>query len=92
MITRLVPTERFARELRKLDPELTKKAKVALEKLLQSPVPKTLRHHTLSGYKPTVHVIDVCSNKSHQITFNLDGDVAVLLRIGTHKQISRDPE
>ncbi|HYE70811.1 MAG TPA: hypothetical protein VD932_04730 [Aquabacterium sp.] len=90
-IQSLALTDRFKRDYKRLDAGL----QAMVDDILRNdfmPWPRHCRrHHTLSGYRPTVHVIDVTSNHSHQITFNLDGTVARLLRVGTHKQISRDP-
>lgn len=83
---------RFERQYKRLDPETQKAVDEALELLKQYPLPGKLRHHTLSGTKPKVHVVDVKSNHSYQLTFHLDGDEAVLLRVGTHAQIDISPD
>lgn len=41
--------------------------------------------------KPTVWKIDVFVSHAWQITFELNGTVAELKRLGTHKTIDRDP-
>lgn len=85
-------TERFERDYKRLPPELQRLAKEIIKNQLKPwPSKKALRHHTLSGYKPTIHKIDITPNHSHQITFWLDGSVARLLRIGSHKEIDRQP-
>jgi mRNA-degrading endonuclease YafQ of YafQ-DinJ toxin-antitoxin module len=84
-------TERFQREYKRLDPQTQAAADEALKALDQDPLPRALRHHTLNGYRPKVHVIDVTSNHSHQITFHWDGNLLRLLRIGTHRQIDNAP-
>lgn len=91
-ITCFERTVRFQREFKKLDPQLQAKVKKALEGLLQNPFPKALRHHTLNGYCPTVHVVDVTPNHAYQITFNWLGEKAILLRVGTHRHIDENPE
>lgn len=91
-ITRLRRTARFERDFKRLDQQLQGRVYVVLQRLMQDPIPGSLRHHTLNGHFPTVHVIDVTTNHSHQITFNLSGDEAILLRIGTHRQIDLNPE
>lgn len=91
LLTGFTRTQRFQRDFRKLDEPLRLAVAQALKDLLNDPVPKALRHHTLSGYRPTIHVVDVTRNHSHQITFECDGTTAVLLRIGTHKEIDRLP-
>lgn len=91
MIRLLAPTQAFQRDLRRLDAQTQEKVRAVLKKMLQAPMPGALRHHTLSGYRPTVHVVDVCPNHAYQLTFNLVGDTAELLRVGTHREISRSP-
>lgn len=90
-VTALEPTERFKKDLRRLDGQTQGLVSDALKQLLLNPLPKSLRHHTLGGHRPTIHVIDVRGNHSHQVTFNMQGSVALLLRVGSHKQIDRDP-
>lgn len=86
-------TERFRREYRRLDPQTASKADAAIRLIcgLPTPLPKTCRHHTLSGFKPTIHVVDVTSNHAYQITFRKQGDVITLLRVATHRQIDHEP-
>jgi hypothetical protein len=46
----------------------------------------------LQGYgKPTLYKFDVFPNKSWQVSFELDGTTAVLMRICTHKEMDRRP-
>lgn len=91
-IAKIELTDRFKRDFKRLDPALQLRVETILtEQLIPWPTRGTLRHHTLSGIKPPVHVLDVVGNHSHQITFQLDGDVAKLLRVGTHREIDRRP-
>jgi mRNA-degrading endonuclease RelE of RelBE toxin-antitoxin system len=91
-VRELQTTERFAKELQALDPGLRTKARAALERLLQNPRAKSLRCHTLKGgAKPTIYKIDVDTDKAYQITFILEGHLAVLLRVASHAQIDREP-
>jgi mRNA-degrading endonuclease RelE of RelBE toxin-antitoxin system len=86
-------TERFRQDWAKLDAGLKASAKDALDLLLKNPRAASLRFHALKGHgKPTIYKIDVTTSKSHQISFVLDGKRARLLRIGTHKEIDRDPK
>ena len=56
------------------------------------PFPKKLRFEKLSGYsKPNIYTVHVTANHSHKASFELIGDVAMFRRIGTHKEIDRDP-
>lgn len=91
-ITGLANSERFASDLRSAPAEVQRAALEALRLLQVNPSAKSLRLHTLKGMpKPTVWKIDVYANHSWQITFELNGTVAELKRLGTHKTIDRDP-
>ncbi len=91
-ITGLANSERFASDLRSAPAEVQGAALEALRLLQANPSAKSLRLHTLKGMpKPTVWKIDVYANHSWQITFELNGTVAELKRLGTHKTIDRDP-
>lgn len=85
-------SERFKAEFKALAPDVQTASKEALDLLLTHPSAKTLRLHTLTGFKkPTIFKIDVFTNKSWQITFELNGGVAELKRVSTHKSIDRAP-
>ena len=91
-VTGLDPSQRFVDELSKADRELQVAVKAALDLLKSNPRARSLRLHNLQGYaKPTIWKIDVYTNKSWQITFELDGGIAKLKRLGTHKSIDREP-
>lgn len=92
MASRVVElSERFRKDYRRLDPNTQCAADDAIRKLYEDPIPGALRHHTLGGHKPKIHVIDVRANHAHQITFHWDGNTIRLLRIGTHRQIDAAP-
>lgn len=56
------------------------------------PPPARLRFEKLTGYKnPSIYTIHVTRNHSHKLSFELVGNVAVLRKIGTHKEIDRAP-
>lgn len=91
-ITGLTFTDGFARTLKKLPREIQEAAREALKGLTQNPRPAALRFHKLSGYKnPALYTIDATGNHSHKISLEVDGNVAILRRIGTHKEIDRNP-
>jgi len=91
-ITRFEPSPRFQSDTRSLPENVRAAANDALELLKQNPGAKSLRLHTLKDVrKPTIWKIDVFPNHSWQISFELDGDVAVLRRIATHGEIDRRP-
>ena len=85
-------TARFDREFGGAGPDAQQAARDALKVLQANPHASRLRMHSLSGYgKPTIWKIDVFANRSWQITFELEGDVAILRRMATHKRIDIDP-
>jgi len=91
-IERIELSERFQRDLKGLSPDLLKTVKEAVGDLLKSPIPATRRFHRLHGYTdPKVYTIDVLPNKSYKISFKIDGNVATLRRVATHKTIDRTP-
>ncbi len=83
----------FQRDFKKLPPEIRDEVEECLKDLGSDPIPVSRRAHSVSpkGHKPTIFSLDVTSNKSHKLTFHLEGDTAVLRRVGTHKQIDRTP-
>lgn len=91
-ITGLRPTAKFEKELRHCPADVQQAAKEALERLLQNANSGFLRLHRLHGYpRPALYKIDVMANKSWQISLEIDGTIAVLLRICTHAQMDRSP-
>jgi hypothetical protein len=63
-----------------------------VEAVDDQPWAKSLRLHQLTGYaKPAIWKIDVYANHSWQITFEMEGTTARLVRLATHKKIDRDP-
>lgn len=88
-ITAFEYTERFKREFKGLSPDQQAAAAKALKELQGCPIPRGLRHHTLRDTRPKIHKIDIASNHSYQITFEVNGEVAKLLRVAAHKEIDR---
>lgn len=85
-------TDRFDSEFKRAPYDAQRAAKGALGTLQSNPSSSVIRLHQLSGFgKPTIWKIDVYANKSWQITFELDGQIAILRRLATHKRIDRDP-
>jgi len=86
------PNDRFKRELAAAPPEMQEAAADAITRLIANPKARSLRLHSLAGLgKPTIYKIDVRANRAWQISFHLDGNIAVLRRLGTHKDIDRAP-
>lgn len=91
-VTGFANSDRFASDLRSAPAEVQRAALEALKLLQNNPGARSLRLHTLKGMpKPTIWKIDVYANHSWQITFEMNGQVAELKRLGTHKTIDRDP-
>lgn len=83
--------ETFKRDYKKAPPEVKSALPAVLEGLKQNPQPKKLRVHSLNGcFDPRIFKADVTPNHAWQLTFHLDGEIAVLRRLGTHKQVDRD--
>lgn len=92
VITGFAYSARFAADLRGAPVEVQRATLEALQLLQTNPNAKSLRLHPLKGMpKPTIWKIDVYANHAWQITFELNGAVAELKRLGTHKTIDRDP-
>lgn len=84
--------ESFANDFKRLAPEIKVLAAKSISDLQRDPMPKRLRFEKLSGYRnPSIYTIHVTSNHSHKASFELVGTMAVLRRIGTHKEIDRAP-
>lgn len=85
-------TEKFKRQLNALSPDLRRQAEEVLRQLLEDPIPRGLRFHKLNGYRnPCLYTVTVTGNDSHKISFSIDGNVAVLRRVATHKHVDRSP-
>lgn len=85
-------TDRFDTDVRSVPIDIARAAEAARKTLLRNSQSGGLRLHPLKGYpKPTIFKIDVTPNRAWQITFELDGTIAVLLRLATHKTLDRDP-
>ncbi len=81
----------FQNDFKKLPVEVKQEATERFALLIKNSQAGKLRAHALNGYHPTVYTIDVTSGKGkrYKASFRLDGDFAVFLRVGTHKEIDR---
>ena len=85
-------TESFKKQYKKLEPSLKEAVQQVFKEMRKNPLPANLRFHSLNGYKnPRIYTVDVFGNKSHKISFEIDGQRAILRRIATHKEIDRLP-
>ena len=91
-ITGFAYSLRFAADLKSAPADVQQAALQALNLLVLNPTAKSLRLHPLKGMpKPTVWKLDVFANHAWQITFEINGTIAELKRLGTHKTIDRAP-
>lgn len=90
VIRRLQTTERFVRDYRKLDAALSGRVDDKLRDLLKDPRPPGLRFEKLKGYRrPDIYTLHVTGN--FKISLEIEGDLAVLRRVGCHDVIDRAP-
>lgn len=88
----LYTSSSFKKDYERLSDEIKRFVDLSLEGLLCNPQPGRLRLEKLQGnYKPPVYTIHVTPNHSHKISFEIKGTVAVMRKIGTHKEIDRCP-
>lgn len=78
--------------MKALPPDILLAAQEAIRDLLRHPIRATRRLHPLRGYRnPKVYTIDVLSNHCYKISLEIQGDVANLRRVDTHKMIDNAP-
>ncbi|MET0858792.1 MAG: hypothetical protein ABWY27_18750 [Telluria sp.] len=78
--------------MKALPPDILDAAKEAIRDLFKYPIPVARRLHRLHGYRnPKVYTIDVFSNHSYKISLEIEGDVANLRRVASHKVIDNAP-
>jgi mRNA-degrading endonuclease YafQ of YafQ-DinJ toxin-antitoxin module len=84
--------KKFESDFKKLPLDVQVAAKDAIRGLKKVPIPKSLRLHSLHGYKnPKVFTIDVMSNHAYKISLEIDGTHVILRRVGTHKILDSAP-
>ncbi|EBV3064560.1 hypothetical protein DOC39_22415 [Salmonella enterica subsp. enterica serovar Veneziana] len=82
----------FSASAKKLPVEVLECLKQAVKDLLKDPQPKRIRLEKLKGNnRPPIYTIHVTPNHSHKLSFEIDGDKAILRVVGTHKEIDRKP-
>lgn len=84
-------TDAFKKDFGRLSADIKKLAKDCIADILKDPIPGARRAHNITprGSKPTIYSVDVTPNKAYKLSFHLEGDVAVLRRVGTHRAIDR---
>lgn len=82
----------FKKDASKLDASTQRLIADCISVLLKDPIPGARRAHNLTprGNKPTIYTVDLTPNKAYKLSFHMDGQVAVLRRVGTHKAIDRN--
>lgn len=84
--------KRFQKEYNDLTNHLKSAADDTMRDLLANPIPAGKRFHSLKGISnPKVYTIDVTPDRAYKISLEIDGEVATLRRIATHKEIDRAP-
>lgn len=92
-VNQIKRSQSFDKDFEKSPTDIKKAAKKAVDDILKRPIPKSRRLHRLGRSRLTkdnIYVIDVFSNHSYQITFEINGNTAILRRLGTHKQIDKE--
>ncbi len=84
-------TDSFKKDFSRLAPDIQKLATGCISDILKDPIPGSRRAHNITprGKKPTIYSVDVMPSKAYKLSFHMDGDVAVLRRVGTHQAIDR---
>lgn len=89
-IDQITYKDKFVKDLKGLPADVQAAVKLAIADLMKSPIPTSRRLHALHGFRnPKVFTIDVFSNHSYKISLEIDGKLATLRRVGTHKVIDR---
>ncbi len=82
--------ERFKKAYKKLDPRIQEEVNETLKDLQKSPTPRGRRVKKMHGhYNPEIWEVRV--NDNFRITFELNGDTAVLRNVGSHNLLYDSP-
>ncbi|HAG0014401.1 TPA: hypothetical protein G8O67_001638 [Salmonella enterica] len=82
----------FMRRFSQLPDDIKRQAAKAINDLRQKPMPKSINFEKLRAYmNPSIFTIHATRNHSHKISFEIEGDIAIMRKIGTHKEIDRSP-
>jgi mRNA-degrading endonuclease YafQ of YafQ-DinJ toxin-antitoxin module len=83
-------TERFKKDYKALSTDVQDAVDACILDLEKDPLPAVRRGHRINaGRFPKVFSVDVFSNKSYKISFEINGKEALLRRVGTHREIDR---
>ncbi len=82
----------FQRSLKKLSPEARSLANQAILDLMLPEIPGKYGFKKLSGYRnPNVFTIMLGGNHAWKMSMEIDNGVAILRRVGTHKELDENP-
>ena len=86
-------SQRFIKDYRSLPSDIQYAVAECIEDFERDPMPESRRPHSVTpkGQRPIIYTMDVTSNKSHKLSFDVQGESVILRRVGTHKQIDRTP-
>lgn len=83
-------TNAFKRDFKSLDQNLQEEVKKAIKDLGLATIPASRRFHCVDQNRPKVYTVDITSNKSHKMSFEINGTGVTLRRVGTHREIDRN--
>ena len=83
------PTPTFERDFKRLDPQNQREVEDCLRDLLRDVIPGVRRFHCIDQNRPKVYSIDLNAQKTHKISFQIEGATVILRRVGTHRVIDR---
>ena len=82
----------FQRCLKKIPADIRPAANEAIADLLCDSLPGRLGFKKLSGHRnPGIYTITIGGNHAYKLSMEIKGGVAILRRIGTHKEIDGNP-
>jgi hypothetical protein len=82
----------FQRSLRRLSPEARALADRAILDLMSPEIPGKYGFKKLGGYRnPNVFTIMLGGNHAYKMSMEIDKDVAILRRVGTHRELDVNP-
>jgi addiction module RelE/StbE family toxin len=79
---------RFKRAYKKLDAQIQKGVDEAIQDLRKNPIPNSRRVHKMGGYDD---VWEVRINRDYRMSFQLDGDKAILRNVDSHDELIDNP-
>ena len=81
----------FKRDVKALPPDIRSALTECLKELIKDPTPSRLRLHGLHREHRGIFSVDVTPNHAYKATFTVEGGIARMRRVGSHKQIDRTP-